>query len=119
MSDIAAGSTLDLRSLWFHVHLVDGGPFLHVVAATLVVIAVGFPLWAIVHALPTPSLVFRTLDISQRQWIIGMVVMLFLGDFLSLLLSIYYLVSIRPRISREKFGGGINVHTLVGGSPDR
>lgn len=97
---VIALSTISLRVLWFHVTLLHGQSPPTLVSVVLVSVAIVVPAWAIGHAVGTPSANFTTIGRSKFRWIGWMVALFLLGDFLSLLVAIYYLIRVRPQLRR-------------------
>jgi hypothetical protein len=93
---LVADSTIALRILWFHVTLLHGQSPPTLVAVALITVAVIVPAWAIGNAVGTPSATFTSIGRSKGKWIGWMVALFVFGDFLSLLVAVYYLIRVRP-----------------------
>lgn len=98
---VLADSTIALRILWFHVTLLHGQSTPTLVAIALIAVAVIIPAWAIGNAVGTPSATFAAIGRSKGKWIGWMIALFLFGDFLSLLVAVYYLINVRPQIRRE------------------
>jgi hypothetical protein len=94
-----ASSSVGLRILFFRVTIVHGVLVPTVVGAVLLVAAFFIPAWAVGHPVGTPAATFRTLDRSKRRWVGWMIALFVLGDVSGLLLAVYYLARIRPRLN--------------------
>ena len=97
---VIALSTISLRVLWFHLTVLHGQSPPALVSVVLVSVAIVVPAWAIGHAVGTPSENFTTIGRSKFRWIGWMVALFLLGDFLSLLVAIYYLIRVRPQLRK-------------------
>jgi hypothetical protein len=100
MMAVIADSTIALRILWFHVTLLHGQSTPTLLALALIAVAVIIPAWAIGNAVGTPSGTFTAIGRSKGKWIGWMVALFLFGDFLSLLVAVYYLMRVRPQIRR-------------------
>jgi hypothetical protein len=100
-----AVSTIAIRILWFHVTLLHGQSPPTLVAIALVSVAVIAPAWAIGHAVGTPNATFTSIGRSKARWIGWMLALFLIGDFLSLLVAVYYLLRVRPQIRHAAVSG--------------
>jgi hypothetical protein len=58
-----------------------------------------FPIWGIIDAAQRPDSQWKGVGASRTMWIVLMAVFLFLCAPIGAVISIYYLVSLRPRLS--------------------
>jgi hypothetical protein len=58
-----------------------------------------FPIWGIIDAAQRPDSQWKEVGASRTMWIVLMAVFLFLCAPIGAAISIYYLVSLRPRLS--------------------
>jgi len=93
----SANTTVTARLFGRHFVVAHGGatPF-----AFMVMFFIGFwvPGWAIVNAIRTPKSTFLALGRSKGRWIASMVILLLIGDASLVLVPIYYLLRVRPRL---------------------
>jgi hypothetical protein len=69
------------------------------IAAGITVISLVLPVWGIIDAAQRPDSQWKRLGASRTTWIVLMAVFLFLCAPVSVVISIYYLASLRPRLA--------------------
>jgi hypothetical protein len=74
--------------------------FALVVLWSVIVVAIGVPIWAIVDAASHSHAAFHAAGSSKTTWIIVIVAFTILFDVVGFVLSVYYLVVTRPRVRR-------------------
>ena len=92
-------STLTVRVLLLHLTIARGGTIVGVIGSLLVVVAVVASAWAMGHAVGTPERVFHSIGRSKWRWVVAMVVLLAAGDATALVVALYYLTRVRPRLN--------------------
>lgn len=94
-----AQSTLTVRILFVHVTIAHGGAMVGLVGSLLVGVALIVSAWALGHAVGTPGLVFTSVGRAKWHWVVAMIVLLTAADATGLLVALYYLIWIRPRLN--------------------
>ena len=92
-------STLTIRVLLLHLTIARGGTIVGVVGSLLVAVALVASAWAIGHAVGTPERVFQAIGRSKWRWVVAMVVLLAAGDATAIVVTLYYLTRVRPRLN--------------------
>ena len=64
----------------------------------IVFVALVIPIWALIDSISRPSRTFTAAGSSKEMWIALIVVFWFFTGIVGVVLSIIYLVSIRPRV---------------------
>lgn len=90
-------STVWIQFLGHHV-VVARNALAPIAPVVLLPIGILLPAWAIIHASRTPKSAFTSLGRSKGRWVVSMIVLFLVGDAAFLLLPIYYLIKIRPRL---------------------
>lgn len=98
----AGNSTVLIRFLGHHVVVARGGDFATVALIVLLLVGILLPAWAIIHASRTPKSAFTSLGRSKGRWVASMIVLFLVGDASFLLLPIYYLIRVRPQLTRRR-----------------
>ncbi len=94
-----AQSTLTVRMLFVHVTIARGGAVVDLAGSLLVAAALIVSAWALGHAVGTPGLVFASVGRAKWHWVAAMIVLLAAADATGLLVALYYLIRIRPRLN--------------------
>jgi hypothetical protein len=69
------------------------------ITAGIMLMSLVLPVWGIIDAAQRPDPQWKRLGASRTTWIVLMAVFLFLCAPVSVVISIYYLVSLRPRLA--------------------
>jgi len=62
------------------------------------IIGIAVPLWALIDAATRPSAAFAVAGSSKLTWILLIVILTLLTGIIGLVVSVVYLVSIRPKL---------------------
>jgi hypothetical protein len=69
------------------------------VVGLLSLLSLVLPIWGIIDAAQRPDSQWKAIGADRTMWIVLMAVFLFLCAPVSLVISVYYLASLRPRLS--------------------
>ena len=95
-------STVWIQFLGHHFVVARGGIFATIAPIVLLLVGILLPAWAIIHASRTPKSAFASLGRSKGRWVASMIVLFLVGDASFLLLPIYYLIRVRPQLTRRR-----------------
>jgi len=101
LSPRSANTTATARLFGHHVVVAHGGA---TTFALMVMFFIGFwvPGWAIVNAIRTPNSTFAAVGRSKGRWVASMVILFLIGDASLVLVPIYYLLRVRPKLIGEQ-----------------
>jgi hypothetical protein len=95
-------STVSVRLLGHEFVVARGGLSATITLMFLLLVGILLPAWAIFHASRTPKSAFTSLGRSKGRWMASMIILFLLGDASFLLVPLYYLVRVRPRLNRQQ-----------------
>ncbi len=99
-----ADTTVSVRFLGHHFVVARGGVPATIAPIVLLLVGISIPAWAIINAMRTPKSTFTSLGRSKGRWVASMIILFLIGDASFLLVPIYYLLRVRPQLSRKQAG---------------
>ncbi len=96
---LLATTSIFIQLLGVHVTVITGGEAVATVGSVLIAVIVVMLAWAFGHLVGTPAWAFADVGRVKWHWVLAMTLLFIATDTTILILALYYLTRVRPRLN--------------------